>query len=141
MNRTIISRVIQYGRPHVFPGGQFYTLTWDLVEILTALYETNSRDLVHDMDQRKLRKRHEDSMIADLMLEAGEQFGYIDLTHQRAFDVITMEIVTEQSSNVQSMKTDEQYLWDAAIFDEISYKGTVRRGVDYEAKLRQTIQT
>ncbi|MDI1492497.1 MAG: hypothetical protein OHK93_003711 [Ramalina farinacea] len=141
MNRTIISRVIQYGRPHVFPGGQFYTLTWDLVEILTALYETTSRDLVHDMDeQRKLKKRHEDFMIADLMLEAGEQFEYVELTDQRAFDVITMGNVTEQSINVHRMKTDEQYLWVAAMFDETGYKGTVRHGIDYEAKLRQSIQ-
>ena len=79
MSRTIISRVIQYciSRWSILQ-------TDDLVEILTALYETTSRDPVHEMDQRKLRKMHEDFMIANFMLEAGEQSGYIELTDQRA---------------------------------------------------------
>ena len=138
--RKIISRVVQYSRPHVFPGGQFYTLTWDLVELIAHLYETTTRDLVHDMDlpERKLTKRHEDFMVADLMVEAGEDFDYVELSDERAFDIITEGNVTERAINPHRLKSDEQYLWLAAMFDEDGYRGSERDGINLEEKLRQS---
>ena len=142
-NRTIISRVIQYSRPHQFPGGQLYTLTWDLVELIGKLYESMPRDVFEEAmfdvkKKKKLAKRHEDFMIADIMVQAGEEFEYVKLSDERAFDVITMGNVTEKAVNVHALKADEQYLWVAAMFDENGYRGTERDGVDLQEKLLQS---
>ncbi|KAG8533881.1 uncharacterized protein KY384_001622 [Bacidia gigantensis] len=145
--RTVITRVIQYARPHVFPSGQFYTLTWDLVELLANLYQTTTRDLFAEMSgggaygrkKRELGKRHEDFMIANLMVEAKEPFEYVELSAAQSFDVIDVKggftAVTNQAVNVHRMKSDEEYLWVAAMFDEKGFRGTELAGVNYEEKL------
>ena len=142
---TIISRVVQYARPHVFPGGQFYTLTWDLVERLALLYETASKEhlirLMNGETEKKLAKRHEDFMIADLLVQDGYKFDYIKLDDDRAFDVVAMGNVSDKSINVHRMKKDEEYLWVAAMFDESGFQGLVRDGVDYWEKLTQSINS
>ena len=142
-SRTIIFRVIQYGRPHPFPGGQLYTLTWDLVELIACLYESVPRDrfkeAVSDSEKAKLAKRHEDFMIADIMVEAGEEFDYVKLDNEMALDVITMGNVTDKAVNVHVLKADEQYLWAAAMFDENGYRGSKRDGVDLQEKLLQSL--
>ena len=74
----------------------------------------------------KLVKRHEDYMIVDVLVEAGEEFKCIKLDEERAFDIIMMGDVSEKSVNVHRLKADEQYLWVAAMFDENGYRGTER---------------
>jgi len=142
--RTIISRVVQYGRPHAFPGGQFYTLTWDLVELVADLYENTSWNLtqaMYDVPGKRLAKRHEDFMVADLLIEAGERFEYAELGDERAFDILVQGNVTEKAINPHKMKTDEQYLWVAAMYDEYGFRASGRNGIILEEKLGQTSST
>ena len=154
-NRTIISRVVQYQRLHPFPHGSFYTLTWDLVSLIADLYRSDTRDLFEimnlenppkpegfvkdpDVPARKFVKRHEDYMISDLLVNANEEFSYIRLEGNRAFD-FTEQNVTRGTVNVHAMKEDEQYMWVASMYNSTGFAGTVdENGVDLQGKLIRT---
>ena len=146
--RLILGRIIQYHRLHTFPAGMFYTLSWDLTMLIADLYRSDERDLIAVMSEEDppkpegwhkeegvLKKRHEDYMISDLLVHAGEEFDYVRLGYDRSFNFDTANLTTGVV-NVHDMKLDEQYLWVASMYDESGFAGKMREdGVDMQEKL------
>jgi hypothetical protein len=114
--RIIIARdTYPMNFPFPVPGGQFYTLSWDLLNINIRLYDKNPIDYEND-----------DMIFGQLMYEAQEEYKLIDLFCYVAFDYnpnVTdvnrwEHMVTESSINPHKMKTRESYLEVASMFDE-----------------------
>ena len=63
--RTIIARELEKDG-FKYPGGQFYTMTWDLVELLAKLHR-----------QKPISNEHEDVLVGRLLHEAQEQMTSI----------------------------------------------------------------
>lgn len=73
-DRTVIGRPLT-GDAFEYPGGQFYTMTWDVVARLTKLYAQNSHtDVAEDM------------LVGKLHHDAGEGFELVKLPNRVAFD-------------------------------------------------------
>ncbi|KAG8534348.1 uncharacterized protein KY384_001192 [Bacidia gigantensis] len=148
--RTIISRPICFDRPHEYPSGPMYTLTWDLVEILADQYEatteterfefTGTEPTTKKGQTGYRRRAGEDFLVGHFLVEANEEFGYLGLDFEESCDVIEAEGqfngVTERSVAVHRMKADEEFLWVSAMFGEGGFKGGKVEGVDYLALLR-----
>lgn len=130
--RTIIARTLAFdGFTYTYPGGQFYTMTWDLVPLLASLHE---KDPIPD--------EYEDVLVGRLLFEAGESWTHTDLNNHLAFDYdgnFTRGDGTAWASNVtqldewshavgpgainpHKMKEDETYLQVAACYDENGLK-------------------
>jgi hypothetical protein len=74
--RTIIGRKTKetiYKFP--YPGGQFYTMTWDIVKLLAKLHRENPPD-----------EKYEDVLIGRLLHEAREEWFFTELHNRAAFD-------------------------------------------------------
>jgi hypothetical protein len=130
MNRTILARTLHRGR-YSYPGGQFYTMTWDLVSLLSRLH-----------DENPITDEHEDVMVGRLLFEAGEKWEHVDLPNPVSFDYSdrgTLEDASAWASdgvdlekwnhpvgkgaiNPHKMRDDETYLNVAACF----YEGGLR---------------
>jgi hypothetical protein len=59
-----------------YPGGQFYTISWDLVEILARLHK----------EKPPPRNKYEDVLIGKLLSEAKEDWTFTELSNREAFD-------------------------------------------------------
>lgn len=59
-----------------FPGGQFYTLTWDMVEVAAEQYEEHGMGPVH----------HEDALIGWLLDQGGADWHLVQLPSKVAYD-------------------------------------------------------
>lgn len=126
--RNFIARKLDYARtpngskldpllhyPH--PGGQFYTMSWEMVVLLARLHEQN-----------RITDELEDSLLGRLLYEAHEAFEFVELSDERAFDTDEdLGGMSERAINPHKMKSDELYLRVAALFDERGYKGEGRR--------------
>lgn len=108
---TVIGRRLQGERPYPYPGGQFYTLSWEAINAIVKQYETYP---VEDED--------EDVLIGRLLHEAGETFEVTELENPIAFDYDAenddkwawSHSITEESINPHRLKDDLLYLEVAA---------------------------
>ncbi|KAK4943723.1 hypothetical protein LTR10_016820 [Elasticomyces elasticus] len=108
-NATIIARDMSRfsSKAYSYPGGQFYTLTWDLVVTLAQLYAQNT-----------INNEAEDVLVGRLLYEGGQPWDLVKLDNDRAFDYDKSisdtskwaHKVTPDSVNPHKMKTDEMYL-------------------------------
>lgn len=122
---TLIARpLVRSDRNFTLPGGQFYTLSWDLVQIVAEAHHKNPISNVT-----------EDRLSGELLYEAGARFDFVELNDCRAFDVtedltrLSQEMedlgpVNCAAINPHKMKTDEMYLQVAQLFGEGGFVGT-----------------
>lgn len=119
----IARRLTRSDRNFSSPGGQFYTLSWDLVELVA---ETHGRNPISDLP--------EDVLIGRLLYEAGAQFEFVELDDSRAFDVSDdlQRLSKEKEAlgpmdgaaiNPHKMKDDETYLRVAGLFEKDGFVG------------------
>ncbi|QDS72013.1 hypothetical protein FKW77_001924 [Venturia effusa] len=126
LKRTIIARTLRRST-WTYPGGQFYTMTWDMVSLLAQLH-----------DEHPINDEHEDVLIGRLLHEAGLKWQHADLPNEVAFDYEEKDLrgdgtafakadadlkgwrhaIGRGSVNPHKMKEDEEYLRVAACFDE-----------------------
>lgn len=125
-HRTIFARTVD--KPNFnAPGGQFYTLTSDLVLLLADLHTENPID---DED--------EDVLVGRLLYEAQQNWTHIDLPNPIAFDYEDTDLqesgkafaapdadlsgwrhaVGPESINPHKMRDDDTYIKVAACFNE-----------------------
>lgn len=113
-NKTFIGRRMYHTHPEFeYAGGQFYTMSWDLVLVLAQLY---SHHPVID--------EHEDVLNGALLHEAGELFDFVELDNSQAFDFDETNAdmwawshrIGSGAINPHKMKNDSTYLKVAAIF-------------------------
>jgi len=121
-NGTVIGRELTHPDPeYPYPGGQFYTVSWNMLLTLVRLYTTNPID-----------DEHEDVLVGRLLYEASVPFELVTLSHQRAFDLDEnnwnewdgWHSVMEGSINPHQIKDDEVYLRVAALYDSHGLKKT-----------------
>jgi hypothetical protein len=114
--RTIIARRLNHHNPdYIYPGGQFYTLSWALVPLLAQLYDKNP-----------IMDEHEDVLVGRYMYEAREPFEFVQLDNRRAFDydrenddkLAWSHNISHGAINPHSIKSDEVYLSVAALYDK-----------------------
>jgi beta-1,3-galactosyltransferase 1 len=114
-NRTMIGRHMKHWNPDFeYPGGQFYTLSWELVLVLARLYSMNP-----------ITDEHEDVLNGILLHEAGEWFEFIALDNSKAFDYdegnedvwAWSHRVVKGAINPHKLKDDDTYLKVAAMYD------------------------
>lgn len=126
LNRTIIARTLRRST-WTYPGGQFYTMTWDLAVLLTQLHT-----------KHPINDEHEDVLVGRLLHEAGVEWQHSDLPNEIAFDYEEKDLrgdgtafardgadlkgwrhaVGRGSVNPHKMKGVEEYLKVAACFDK-----------------------
>ncbi|KAF6233553.1 hypothetical protein HO173_008110 [Letharia columbiana] len=125
-NGTLIARRLRLehsDRNFSTPGGQFYTLSWDLVRILV---ETQARKLITNVP--------EDVLVGRLLYDADAKFEFVDLDDTRAFDVTDNLTRLSQERedlgpmdaaaiNPHKMKDDETYLRVAELFGKDGFVG------------------
>jgi hypothetical protein len=129
-SRTIIGRnVTNWGVN--YPGGQFYTMTWDIVLVLASL---QARFNITDTD--------EDLLVGKLLNAGREPWNFVTLPNPVAFDYDQNDALNsttawakadstqdawshalgEEAINPHKMKEPETYLRVAACFDEMGLK-------------------
>ena len=123
-NRTLIARrLTRSDRNFSTPGGQFYTLSWDLVRLVA---ETHARDPISSLP--------EDVLIGRLLYDADARFDFVELDDTRAFDVTDdlerlskgKEVLGPMDAaaiNPHKMKDDETYLRVARLFGKDGFVG------------------
>jgi hypothetical protein len=132
---TIIGRKLEIGG-FKLPGGQFYTMTWSLVEKLSALHRQNP-----------ITDEYEDVLVGRLLFEANVDWNLIQLPNPVAFDYddsqgqvirgkktawandtadldVWVHAVGPGAINPHKMKTDEEYLRVAACYDRNGLKSS-----------------
>ena len=114
---TLIARRLERSdRNFSTPGGQFYTLSWDLVQLVAA---THAKNPITDVP--------EDVLIGRLLYEAEARFDFVELDDRRAFDVddhlhrlgkdkVDLGPIDSAAINPHKMKDDETYLRVAGLF-------------------------
>jgi len=122
INRTMIGKKVnQHGLDYA--GGQFYTMSWDLLELLARLYTNNPTD-----------KYDEDALNGILLKDAGVEWQLIELDGTMAFDLVPhgssplakdgedltgwSHAVGPNAINPHKIKDDEMYLKVASLWDE-----------------------
>lgn len=113
-------------RPYVVPGGQFYTLTWDLVQALVDEYPRHPR----------LEYMEAGPHTGFLLAQSGSDFEFVQLDNDVAFDYDARgrdprawsHRVMEGAINPHRMQWDEEYLEVASYFDEQGLNMEMIRG-------------
>ena len=72
---TYIGRPIKHWAPWTYATGGFYTLSFDMIELLVSLH-----------DENPIQEEHEDILIARLLVEGGIEYNVTELPHGTAFD-------------------------------------------------------
>ena len=132
-NRTIFGRTLT--QPEFsYPGGQFYTLTSDMVSLLAKLHTENP-----------ISDAPEDLLVGRLLHEANEDWTLVDLPSSIAFDYEDTQLLEEGkafaaqdadldgwrhavgqgSINPHKMRDEETYVKVAACFDD---NGVISQG-------------
>jgi len=126
MNRTIVGRTLHRDK-WTYPGGQFYTMSWDMVVLIADLHRANP-----------ISDEHEDVLVGRLLHEADEEWHHIDLPSSIAFDYEADEVLDGGSAfakknanldgwshavgpgaiNPHKLRDDEDYLKVAACFSK-----------------------
>jgi hypothetical protein len=109
---TVIGRHLD--EEFVYPGGQFYTVNWELMLALQKLYSENP-----------IRDEFEDVLIGRLMHEGQLPFDFITLNNTQAFDYnegdgnpnAWSHNLSLPAVNPHKMKNDEVYLKVALRYD------------------------
>ena len=121
---TLIARpLVRSDGNFTLPGGQFYTLSWDLVHIVA---ESHTKNPIINVT--------EDRLSGELLYEAGARFDFVELNDCRAFDVtedltrLSQEMedlgpINCAAINPHKMKTDEMYLRVAQLFGKGGFLG------------------
>jgi hypothetical protein len=129
LERTIIGRRIE--REVLYPGGQFYTVTWDLLSVLVSL-----------QDRFHITNQDEDWLVGTLLAKGDINWSLVELENSAAFDYDeedarnkTTTIAKDDANqnqwshalgphaiNPHKMKDDATYLRVAACFDEKGWK-------------------
>lgn len=124
VNGTLIARRLEHSqRNYSIPGGQFYTLSWDLVRLIV---EMQTRDPITDLP--------EDVLVGRLLYDAGARFEWVELDDTRAFDVTDnltrlskarddLGAMDAAAINPHRMKDDELYLRVAGLFGKDGFVG------------------
>ena len=102
--------------PYLVPGGQFYTLTWDLVESLVEEYPRHPR----------LEYMEAGPHTGFLLSQANAEFEFVGLENDVAFDYDSRGTnsgawshrIMDGAMNPHKLETDAQYLEAASYFDE-----------------------
>lgn len=129
VNGTAIGRVTRTsGKDFTYPGGQFYTLSWDLVEIMAEMYELYN-----------VTNEPEDVLVGELLDRSGKNYTLIELPNVQAFHISwdnTIKLdgiqtawaneksdltadwhpVGPKSINPHRLKEDKEYLLAAACY-------------------------
>ena len=129
-NRTIIARTLR--RPnYTHPGGQFYTLTSDMVSLVADLHTKNP-----------ISDAPDDVLVGRLLYEAGESWTHVDLPNPVVFNYDDKQLLEEekafasadanlegwlhavgpQAINPHKLKNDATYVKVAACFNEQGVK-------------------
>ena len=123
-NGTLIARrLTRSDRNFSTPGGQFYTLSWDLVRLVA---ETNARNPISDLP--------EDVLVGRLLYDAEARYDFVELDDSQAFDVtgdlkrlsIGNEVLGPMGAaavNPHKMKDHETYLRVAEFFGKDGFVG------------------
>ncbi|CAF9938658.1 hypothetical protein IMSHALPRED_001041 [Imshaugia aleurites] len=122
---TLIARRLRTRADRNFsaPGGQFYTLSWDLVRLVAATHTQNP-----------ITHLPEDVLIGRLLSDAHARFEFVELDDRQAFDVdeqmqrvgMEKEVLGEMDEaavNPHKMKDDESYLRVAGLFGRDGFVG------------------
>lgn len=124
-NRTILARTI-YQPNYTVPGGQFYTMTSDMVSLLANLHTENP-----------ISDEAEDVLVGRLLYEANKAWSHVDLPNPIAFDYEETQLREEGKGfaaenadlttwrhavgpgaiNPHKMRDDETYVKVAACFN------------------------
>ena len=130
--RAIIGRSIRYARPHDFPSGSFYTLTGDLAILVANLFEGNEQgliDIMNEVTHNKVKKRglkekrHEDFMMADILVINKEEYELLPLSYDVAFNLDDPgKSLSDKTIMVHNLKKDEDYMGYARKFAELEEK-------------------
>ncbi|KAH7390016.1 hypothetical protein BKA66DRAFT_568923 [Pyrenochaeta sp. MPI-SDFR-AT-0127] len=124
--RTIIARTIHMPN-YTVPGGQFYTMTSDMVSLLANLHTDNP-----------IADEAEDVLVGRLLYEANQDWLHIDLPNPIAFDYEATDLREEgkafaaedadlsgwrhavgpEAINPHKLRDDETYIKVAACFDK-----------------------
>ena len=67
-----------------YPGGQFYTMSWDVIALLARLHDENPID-----------DEAEDVLVDSLSYEAGEKWDHVNLPNEVAFDYQEVDLREE----------------------------------------------
>ena len=124
----IARRLIRTDRNFSTPGGQFYTLSWDLARLVA---ETHARNPIVDLP--------EDVLIGRLLYEAEAKFDFVELDDSQAFDVTDdlkrlgkanedLGPIDGAAINPHKMKDDETYLRVAGLFGKDGFVGNSTAG-------------
>jgi beta-1,3-galactosyltransferase 1 len=125
--RVIIGRRMTHSNPeYVYAGGQFFTLSWEMVTLIARLYTSNP-----------IKDEIDDVLLGRLLYEADEWFEFIELDNQRAFDYdeegsdvwAWSHKVMEGAINPHRLKDDETYLRVAAMYDSNGLKSNYNRAL------------
>ncbi len=119
----IARRLTRSDRNFTTPGGQFYTLSWDLARLVA---ETHTRNPITDLP--------EDVLIGRLLYEADARFDFVELDDTQAFDVSDdlkrlskekedLGPMDADAINPHKMKDDETYLRVADLFGKDGFVG------------------
>ena len=126
----IARRLVRSDRNFSTPGGQFYTLSWDLARLVA---ETQARNPILDLP--------EDVLVGRLLYDAEATFDFVELDDRQAFDVTDdltrlgkanedLGPIDGAAINPHKMKDDETYLRVAGLFGKDGFVGnlTAARG-------------
>ena len=119
----IARRLTRSDRNFSTPGGQFYTLSWDLVRLVA---ETHARNPISDLP--------EDVLIGRLLYETEARFDFVELDDSQAFDVTDdlkrlgkgkeeLGPMDGAAVNPHKLKDDETYLRVAELFGKEGFIG------------------
>ena len=123
--KTLIARRCE--SPGLYwPAGMFYTMSWDLLNVVTSQYE-----------REPFKLDHEDWPLGKILAMSKLNFDFVQLAEERAFDVVREGMVTKEAILPHKMKKDEEYLWVAQMYDKQGYRGAKLGDVDLEAKVRE----
>ena len=118
-NHTLIGRVSHNGGIDEFdwPGGAFYTFSWQLVE-----------KIVHLANESPITDVPEDVLVGRYLYDGKVKFDFVDLGEKLMFDIPVDNAyfprkITNEAILVHFIKEDEQYLEVASLFDKNGYNG------------------
>lgn len=111
--RIIIGRHLTHDE-YFYAGGQFITLSWEVVTLAAHLYTANP-----------IKDEIDDVLLGRLLYEADEKFEFVELDNQIAFDYdeensdvqAWSHKVMEGAINPHRLKDDETYLKVAAMYN------------------------
>ena len=129
-NRTLISRVSRNAANDEFdwPGGAFYTLSWELVEQIA--YQSNVSPIL---------ETPEDVLVGEYLYKGNVHFDFVNLGEKVMFDVpvdgaYVPRKITDEAILIHFIKDDEKYLEVASLFDQNGFTGKQIEGWTEKSK-------